>query len=323
LIFAYSAPSFAFLMKRHFSAILALLLTFVIHGQYNDTTIVVDGVTTNLTEFVQSGTNNFLLVTNGANVTLGTFTGPRALANAAVVTGVGSILQFGGSVLGDSNTLEVVDGGSISTITVAGTHNAAFFRNVESHGSVQIGGGASNYVSVLNSKVSADSIGIQNATDSTMQIVSSELTNRWIGVASESNIMILRAGTRASAKDWQVSGNRSFLEATDHGTTLSASSFVVGTQDWSGSIGGSSFLVSNGARADIGQYFTIGGPLGLSGSASNHVRVVGGGSEVLVGRTLSLGTTGRGWNTLTIADGAKLVSSNATVGAKGLAVSNR
>src|SRR6266540_6291522 len=122
-------------MNKLKAAFLSLVMSCVsIHGIDNTVTII-DGTSTNIATFVDTGLNNLLLITNAGSATIDAIaTESTAENNTVLVTGAGSVisnattLSFAPS--GISNTLQFVNGGRMEgAVAIGGSNNFLLFEN--------------------------------------------------------------------------------------------------------------------------------------------------------------------------------------------------
>src|SRR5688572_26243027 len=212
-------------MKRLFLVCLAVVFSLAARGQYNDTTMVVDGYVTNLQSFAQSGTNNLLIVTNGGVAILSGFAASNnGRTNVGVVTGNGSMLRAGSVAIGfggSSNALEVVDGGAVSgRLEMRGTNNIVSYRNTVSTNDLSVGG-RTNSVLVINSKLTTRTFGM-GATGGSVEFSGGESSHTQVSIGGQSGRIQFRDGSRTKAADWSIAGSDTLLGATGDGTFLEA-----------------------------------------------------------------------------------------------------
>ena len=247
------------------AAVLTLcFFPFVAHA-IDDTVTIVNGYTTNIGTFITTGTNNFLMITNGGVAMITNIAaGPTARSNVVIVTGNGSMISNTAplSIRGMSNAVQFIANGQLhGGLAPAGTNNFVLLQDNVLNEAFTVAGLSNRVVfagSTLNTPPTSDPSIAGNSN-----LVQFEDGAVWNSTfltydqASRSNLLAVIGGSHQGVSFLIMSGNGNMVLLSGPGSTWNNTNYAA-IDASSLLLPGNSMRVVDSARADFGNSLNIG-----------------------------------------------------------------
>lgn len=269
--------------------------------------VVVDGISTNIGTFINTGTNNLLLVTNGGSARITSAAVQKtAQGNAVLVDGIGSALSGTLSLGGISNTVQFFHGGVIlGGLTINGTNELVIYDQTTITNSAVISNGRTNTFLFRDSALRMNLLELRGA-NSTVELIRSTATNsgELDLETSRNNRVTLRQGSVYQGANVHLWGMGTRLEILDPETSFQLSG-IVSISNELPIAPGVVVQVANGATMLLPS-----ADLGIS-THYNELDIDGPGSFVRIKGVFTLGGGIR--NKMLISNGGSLTSGNTMI----------